>query len=261
MRGILDLSVLQLASAYLFVLIVIFILQRRGIDRKREVLVASIRMTVQLVLVGLLLGRVFQHPHPAVTIVIIAVMEVFAIYTIFRKFKGRMPRAFQRALVFSFLGGSLVALLYFLLVVIRIDPWYDPQYFIPLSGMLTGNAMTGISLAIKTLLDGLTTNRALVEESLVLGATPERAVKPIADSAFEASILPTINSMLGMGIVFLPGMMTGQILSGTDPTTAITYQIAVMLGIFGSVSLTTVLLLRFGVPTFFNAQDQWADDE
>ena len=90
----------------------------------------------------------------------------------------------------------------------------------------------------------------------MLGATPKMAAKQIVDNAFDSAILPTINSMVGMGIVFLPGMMTGQILSGTSPVTAINYQIAIMLGVLGSVSLTVILFVQLGYKTFFNDQDQ-----
>src|SRR6056297_2334437 len=96
----------------------------------------------------------------------------------------------------------------------------------------------------------------MVESSLMLGATPKMASKSIVDNAFDSAILPTVNSMVGMGIVFLPGMMTGQILSGTSPVTAIQYQIAIMMGILGSVSLTVILFVQLGYKTFFNEHDQ-----
>lgn len=152
--------------------------------------------------------------------------------------------------------GTLTSLTFFLFVVVRISPWYDPRYFIPIAGMLIGNSMTGISLGVTRLADGMHSQAYLVEAALVLGATPKMAAKTIVDNAFDSAILPTINSMVGMGIVFLPGMMTGQILSGTSPITAIEYQIAIMLGILGSVALTVILFVQLGYRTFFNNHDQ-----
>jgi putative ABC transport system permease protein len=152
--------------------------------------------------------------------------------------------------------GTLSCLFYFLLVVVRIFPWYNPQYFIPIAGMLIGNSMTGISLGVKSLMEAMTIQRAMVEEALVLGASPQAATKSIINRTFDSAILPTLNSMMGMGIIFLPGMMTGQILSGVSPLTAISYQIAIMLGILGSVSLSVILLLQWGYKTFFNKEDQ-----
>ena len=122
--------------------------------------------------------------------------------------------------------------------------------------MLIGNSMTGVSLAVMRLTDGMNTNRALVEGALILGAKPKVAARKIVNDTFDSAILPTINSMIGMGIVFLPGMMSGQILSGISPVTAIAYQIAIMLGILGSVSLTVVLFVQLGYKTFFNDQSQ-----
>jgi putative ABC transport system permease protein len=183
-------------------------------------------------------------------------MEVFAIYTIFKRTKVKLSKRLKIIIALSMLFGTLSSLIYFLLIVINISPWYDPRYFIPIAGMLIGNSMTGISLGVTRLSDGISMQRHLVEAALMLGATPKMAAKDIADSAFDSAILPTINSMVGMGIVFLPGMMTGQILSGTPPTTAIEYQIAIMLGILGSVSLTVILFVQLGYKTFFNAESQ-----
>jgi putative ABC transport system permease protein len=94
----------------------------------------------------------------------------------------------------------------------------------------------------------------------MLGATPQMAVREVVNDAFSAAVIPTINSMLGMGIVFLPGMMTGQILAGASPLTAIEYQLAIMMGILGSVSLTVYLLVRQGYRSFFNERAQLKED-
>jgi putative ABC transport system permease protein len=154
------------------------------------------------------------------------------------------------------LTGTTSSLLFFIFVVIHISPWYDPRYFIPIAGMFIGNSMTGISLGVSRLVDGITDNRHLIESALMLGASPKNASREIVNNAFDSAILPTINSMVGMGIVFLPGMMTGQILSGISPITAIEYQIAIMLGILGSVALSVILFVQMGYKTFFNNEHQ-----
>ncbi|MEW5785545.1 MAG: iron export ABC transporter permease subunit FetB [Bacillota bacterium] len=256
MNGIIDLSVLQVALAYIFVLITLAIVRIRGIRREKELIISSIRMTLQLILAGYALVYIFDYPSPLITAAIVLLMEAFAIYTIFSKFKAKLSSPLKRVIAFSMTLGTLSCLLYFLLVVVRITPWYSPQYFIPLAGMVVGNSMTGIALGVKSLLEGMTTQRALVEEALILGATPQAAAKSIINNTFDAAILPTINSMVGMGIVFLPGMMTGQILSGVAPTTAIAYQIAIMLGILGAVALTVIIMLQLGYRTFFNKEAQ-----
>ncbi len=256
MNEIIDLTVWQVAFAYLFVLIVLAIVRIRGIKREKEIVISSVRMTLQLVLTGYILVYIFNNPSPFITGGIILLMEAFAVYTVFKKFKGRLSNPLKKVIAFSMSIGTLSCLLYFLFVVVRISPWYDPQYFVPIAGMLIGNSMTGISLGVKSLLEGMTTQKALVEEALILGATPQDATRSIINSTFDAAIMPTINSMVGMGIVFLPGMMTGQILSGTSPTTAIAYQIAIMLGILGAVALTVIIMLQLGYRTFFNEEEQ-----
>lgn len=256
MDGIIDLSIWQVAVAYFFVLIVIAIVKIRGINKEKEIVISSVRMTLQLILTGYILVYVFQNPSPAITIGIIVLMETFSIYTIFKKFQGKLSKPLKKIIALSMSIGTLSSLVYFLFIVVRISPWYSPQYFVPIAGMLIGNSMTGISLGVKSLIEGMSTQKSLIEEALILGATPQSASKNIINSTFDAAIMPTVNSMVGMGIVFLPGMMTGQILSGTAPTTAISYQIAIMLGILGAVALSVIIMLQLGYRTFFNEESQ-----
>lgn len=261
MNSIINLSIFQMATAYIFVIIVLVVVKVRGISREKEILISTIRMTLQLILTGYVLVYVFENTSPIFTIMIIVIMEIFAIHNIYKRTKVTLSSKIKKIIALSMIFGTLSSLLYFLLVVINISPWYDPRYFIPIAGMLIGNSMTGISLGVTRLVDGMYTQKHLVETSLMLGATPKMASKRIVDNAFDSAILPTINSMVGMGIVFLPGMMTGQILSGTSPVTAIGYQIAIMLGILGSVALTVVLFVHLGYRTFFNEENQLVLEE
>ena len=121
-----------------------------------------------------------------------------------------------------------------------------------------GNALTGVSLGLKSFWNGLEGQRARVEALLNIGATPEKVLFPFVCQALETALVPTLNSMLGMGIVVLPGMMTGQILSGTAPTTAILYQITIMVAICACVCLCCFCSLYFGYRTLWNAQKQVA---
>lgn len=251
-----DLQLWQMAASYIFILILLFIVRARGISREKEILISTIRMTIQLILTGYILVYLFNNINPLYTILVIVVMEIFAIHNIFKRARSKLSKSLKKIIAVSMLFGTLSSLLYFLLVVVNISPWYDPRYFIPIAGMLIGNSMTGISLGVTRLVEGMNAQRHLVESALMLGATPKMASKEIVDTAFDSAILPTINSMVGMGIVFLPGMMTGQILSGTSPVTAIEYQISIMLGILGSVALTVILFVQLGYKTFFNDESQ-----
>ncbi|WP_425446848.1 ABC transporter permease [Dethiothermospora halolimnae] len=255
-NNIIDLSIFQMIAAYVFVILVLIMVKIRGISREKEIVISTIRMTLQLILTGYILVYVFDNISPLITIVIIIIMEAFAIHNIYKRTKTKLSNKIKKIIAISMILGTLSSLLFFLFVVINISPWYDPRYFIPIAGMLIGNSMTGISLGVTRLIDGIHSKKNLVESALMLGATPKMASKEIVDNAFDSAILPTINSMVGMGIVFLPGMMTGQILSGISPVTAIEYQIAIMLGILGSVALTVILFVNLGYKTFFNEESQ-----
>jgi putative ABC transport system permease protein len=129
--------------------------------------------------------------------------------------------------------------------IIRVQPWYDPQYLIPLLGMVLGNTLSGISLGLDRFMDSLATQRDQVETLLALGATRWEAAHSQVRDAIRVGMIPTVNSMMVMGLVSLPGMMTGQILAGANPIDAVRYQIVIIfmiaagaaLGIFGVVLL------------------------
>lgn len=256
MNEVIDIQLWRMIAAYIFVVLLLFIVKKRGISREKEIIISTIRMTLQLILTGYILVYLFNNINPIFTIIVVVIMEIFAINNIWNNSKINLSKQLKKIIAISMLVGTLLSLIYFLFVVINVSPWYNPRYFIPTAGMLIGNSMTGISLGVTRLVDGMKTQKHQVESALMLGATPKMASKEIVDKAFDSAILPTINSMVGMGIIFLPGMMTGQILSGTSPLTAIEYQIAIMLGILGSVAFTVIIFVQFGYKTFFNDQNQ-----
>lgn len=257
--GIINIELARLIAAYIFVLLLLLIVKLRGISREKQIAIATFRMTVQLIMAGYILTFIFENPHPLLTILIICLMEAFAIRNVFKQVREKLSSQLKTIITIAMLSGSILSLLYFNLIVIHFSPWYDPRYFIPIAGMIIGNSMTGITLGVKTLLQGFSSQRDKIEGALMLGAEPHAASKPYVDNAFDSAVLPTINNMLGMGIVFLPGMMTGQILSGISPLLAIEYQIAILLGILGSVSLTVIIFILLGYKTFFTKDSRLRD--
>lgn len=249
--SVMDLPILNLAIAYVFVLLLLLIFKARGIRRERQILIAATRMTIQLTVMGYILMFVFENPSWWLTLLMLAVMLSFAMYNAVRRVKVEMSKELKRLVCLSMAAGYTVTAAVFLFVVLRINPWFDPQYCIPISGMIVGNSMTGIALGANKLCSGMRERRELVENSLMLGATPAAAARSVVNDAFDSAILPTMNNMLTMGIVSLPGMMTGQILSGTFPLTAIKYQIGIMLAILGCTALTVVIFVTLGYKTFF----------
>lgn len=255
-EGIIDIELWQLIAAFAYVMVLLIIVRVMGIKRERIIVIASLRMTVQIIIAGFVLIYLFEHPSAWYLLLLFVLMELFAIRNTIKRVKVPMNKALKVILAYSLLGGTLISLCYFLFVVVGGNTWQDPRYFIPIAGMLIGNSMTGISLGINRLVDGMHTERDLVEGALMLGATPKMASKNIVNKAFDAAILPTVNSMVGMGIVFLPGMMTGQILSAVSPLIAIKYQIAIMLGILGGVAFTVFIFVHRAYKVFFNKDAQ-----
>lgn len=256
MNSIMEIPLQQLALAFLYVVAVVLIVRRMGIPRELQIITSALRMTIQLVIAGYVLIYVFDSDALWLIALILLGMESFAIYNAIKRTNMALPTDIKRLIAIAIPAGTLVSLAFFLVAVVGGNAWRDPQYVIPLAGMIVGNAMTGVSLGVVRMMDGVKTQRASIETALMLGATPKVATRHIVRNAFDAALLPTINSMVGIGIVSLPGMMTGQILAGTSPLIAIRYQIAIMLGIMGSVAFSVLILVEWGYRTFFNNEAQ-----
>ncbi|WP_238918726.1 iron export ABC transporter permease subunit FetB [Clostridium sp. YIM B02555] len=248
---VMNLSILRLSIAYVFVFIMLIIFKARGIKRERQIIIASTRMTIQLIIMGYILMFVFNNPSWWLTSIMIVVMISFAIYNSIKRVKYNMSYELKKIIAFAMTFGALLTATFFIIIILGVQPWFNPQYFIPISGMIIGNSMTGIALGANKLCSSIEEKRIEIENSLMLGASPAAATKEIVNNSFDTAILPTMNNMLTMGIVSLPGMMTGQILSGTFPITAIKYQIGIMLAILGSTAVSTVIFVSLGYRTFF----------
>ena len=215
----------------------------------RSLLVASVRMTVQLLLIGLVLGWVFALEEPLPILAIALLMSALAGIAAVQRTKRRFAGVYWDSLV-SVLAAAFLVTGFALVGVVRVRPWYDAQYLIPLLGMVLGNVLNGISLALDRFTEGVAQRRGQVELLLTLGATRWEAAHTLVADALRVGMIPTINAMMVMGIVSLPGMMTGQILAGADPVDAVRYQIVIMfmiaaataLGAFGVVMLAFVRL-------------------
>jgi len=218
---------------------------RLGLERR--LLIAAARMTVQLLLVGLVLKALFAAASPWLTAAIAAVMIGFAAYEI----RARQTRTFAGVWTYGIGGGSMViagvtVTVLALTTQIGADPWYDPRYAIPLLGMILGNAMTGVSLGLDRLLTAAARERVAIEARLSLGEDFATASETITREAVRGGLIPVINSMSAAGLVFLPGMMTGQILAGIEPVEAVKYQLLVMFLIAGGTGLGVLAAVLSG---------------
>ncbi len=143
-------------------------------------------------------------------------------------------------------AGTVVILLG-LTQMIAAEPWWSPRFALPLFGMVLGGTMTGVSLGLDTLSTALWREAAAVEAQLLLGATRWQATRPFARRAMRTGLTPIINAMAATGVIALPGMMTGQILSGVDPVEAVKYQLLITFLIAGATGLGVLLAINAGI--------------
>lgn len=238
----------ELAVASILVLIdaSLSLMFRLGIHR--SLAIAAVRMTVQLAFVGMVLTALFAVVSPLWTGLAVLAMILFAGHEVLQRQQRRLSGWWSYGLgTTCMMTASILVTAFALLTALRPSPWYDPRYAIPLLGMILGNCMTGIALGLDTLTTGLVSRRASVEAQLMLGATRWAAAAPVTRDALRSALMPTINSMAATGLVSLPGMMTGQILSGVAPAEAVKYQILVMFLIAGGTGFGAVSAVLGGV--------------
>jgi len=242
MKELIQLGPLELAIATGLIVAagVVSLALRLGVEKRLGV--AALRTVIQLGLLGLILERVFAIRNPWLVVGLLLLMTVFAareaVGRASRRYRGILADAWLTMAATCFLVGGIVTQ-----VVVGVAPWYDPQYVIPLLGMILGNSLTGISLCLDRFLDHLETRSAEVELRIAYGANRREALAEPLKDAVRTGMIPIINSMAAAGIVSLPGMMTGQILAGSPPMQAVAYQIVVMFMIAAAVALGAMLVV------------------
>lgn len=257
--GIIELSAFDLVLATGLVALAgaVSLVLRLGLERRLAI--AALRTAIQLLLVGYVLKWVFAFEGLplilALAAIMIAAASVSAVRRPSRTIRGAAGYAFVTLVLCGLLTTFAVTR-----VVIQVDPWYKPQYFIPLLGMVLGNSLTGISLCLDSVLEQFVRRRALVEMELLHGATCWEAARDVLVDAVRSGMIPIINSMMVVGIVALPGMMTGQILAGVDPVEAVKYQVVVMFMIAAATSLGCMMMALIVFRLVFNGQDQLRTD-
>ncbi|MCH6588044.1 MAG: iron export ABC transporter permease subunit FetB [Proteobacteria bacterium] len=217
------------------------------LELERQFLIAALRMCVQLGLMGLVLKALFAVVSPWLTGLAVVVMVAFAGREVMARQETRFRGfwAYGLGTTSVLFAGTLVTV-FALATQIQADPWYHPRYAIPLLGMILGNTMTGIAIGLNTLTGRVKRERAAIETMLALGETRAAAFRPFVRSAVRNGLIPIVNAMSAAGVVSLPGMMTGQILSGVEPMEAIKYQILIMFLIAGGTALGVVTAVHVG---------------
>lgn len=249
---IVDISPYSLAAGYLLLLLPLAILLYQNVPILKETGIAVVRMTVQLLFVGVYLEVVFRLNNPMLNLAWLVVMVVVADGSILSGCRLKIRR-FGWPIFIALFVGTAVPALTFVGPILRRPNWIDAQYIIPLGGMILGNCLRADIIGLKSFYEAIAKSEKAYHQSLAQGARLLEAVRPYFREALQAALLPTVASMATIGLVALPGMMTGAILAGASPIMAIKYQIAIMIAIFSGTAVTVFLAIMLTIRNSFSA--------
>ena len=241
----------SVAVAAVMVAVAVGLSRWRRLDLERDILVASIRAFVQLLAIGYVIDLIFRSRSTLAVLAMLAAMIGFAAFTSGQRFSG-LPRRYWIAL--AAIGLSSVATLGLMVALGIISR--DARYLIPIGGMVIGNSMNVASVTGVRLMEDSRTQRALIEAALALGASPRQAAQSVLRRAVRLAMIPTIDSTKTMGIVFLPGAMTGMIIAGANPLDAVRLQVVIMYMLLTAVAVTAVTVSLLVVGSLFTAEQQ-----
>lgn len=262
MTELIQLNAIDLMLAALLVLALAGLSLRMRLGITLQLIIAAIRTVAQLLLIGLILKALFEVAELHWIVLIAFVMLIVASWEI-------LSRQYRKLKIWWGFGVSTFALfissflitVFALNIIIQPDPWYQPQYTIPLLGMLLGNTMNGIALGMDRLVQTAWQQRAVIEQRLMLGQTSMQAIAQIKRDSIRAGMIPIINAMATAGIVSFPGMMTGQILAGSPPVEAVKYQILIMFLITTGTGFGIVTVLHLISKRMFDGRQRLCFDK
>lgn len=255
----LDIELPQMALLYVLCLLPWLLLWLMGLRLSRDIGISILRMSIQLAMVGFYLKMLFDLNNPWLNGAWIFIMLLVADLSILRR-AGLKVRYFVLATFMAIASSILFSTAYLVILVIQPTHYYDARYIVPLAGMILGNCLQGNVIALERFFSALRKNENEYATFLFLGATRWEAVRPYFRDAVKAALNPTIAGMATMGLVSLPGMMTGQILGGGEPWQAVKYQIAIMICIFTSTTLACIINLKLSLNIAFSAYDVLKDE-
>jgi len=260
-EGLIILSPVDLGLASGLVLLLAALSWRLHLGIGNRMLIAAVRSTVQLLLLGLVLKALFSSANPWLVALLATVMLAVAGYEVMARQRYRLRGiwGYGTGALSMFLSSFSIATLA-LLILLQPQPWYTPQYAIPLLGMLLGNTMTGITVSLDSLTRQTVEKRHQIEARLALGQTAAVAIGDIRRDALRSGLIPIVNSMSTAGIVSLPGMMTGQILSGSPPMEAAKYQLMILFLIAAGTGLGSVAAVVLGSKRLFDGRSRLRRD-
>lgn len=255
--GAIALSSWDLALASTLVLLLALISWRMRFGISRQLLVSALRTTVQLTLIGFVLKLLFDNA----TLLWVMLLASLMLLVAGREVMARQERRFSGLWGYgvgtlSMFISSFAVTVLALALLIQPDPWYLPQYAIPLLGMLLGNTMNGIALGLDRLTTAAWQQRQIIEARLMLGQSATEAIADIRRESMRVGLVPIVNAMAAAGVISLPGMMTGQILAGAPPLEAVKYQILIMFLIAAGTGFGTLGAVWLGSRRLFDERER-----
>ncbi len=255
MSSIQDISILNLALSFIALLIPMAGFWYFRVGLSRATLIAVVRMVVQLSAVAIYLEFIFEQNSALLNSAWVLIMILVGVFTTLKR-SGLNSRVMAIPLIISGVTSILIVDAFFLGFIIKLPFVFESQYFIPISGMILGNAMNHNIIGLNAYFEGLVNNQNLYYFLLINGKSKQKAVNPFIVQAIRKALNPMIANTSVMGLISLPGMMTGQILGGNSPATAIRYQIMIMLAIFTGCSINLMLSIILGNKAAFDKMDR-----
>lgn len=246
-----DIQLIALLTGSALLLFPVLIFRKLRIPLIRTMLISFVRMSVQLAAIGLVLQFIFGQVNLFVTLGWMLIMLGAAVWTVTNRLNIRSGILLP-VLLYALGAASLLVMPWIIIMVVKPAPMYSPVYLIPLYGMVLGNSMNSCALAVERFESNLSDNWKAYHTRIILGANQLEAVLPAYRRALQTSLMPQLLTIASVGIVSLPGMMTGQILGGASPLVAIKYQIMVMIAIFSGVTIGDYLAIRFYIRRRFD---------
>ncbi len=216
------------------------------LELERRLLIAAVRTAVQLTVLGYVLLPIFKANNPWFVLAWALAMVVLASWEATRRSSRRYSGMFGHAFLAMFVGASVSTILG-VAVFVGVEPWWQPRYLIPILGMILGNTLNGVALGMDRSTAVLDEARGRVEAMLALGASRWEALRPVATESLRMGMVPIINAMSVVGLITIPGMMTGQLLGGSSPQVAARYQILIMFLIAATIAIATGGVILLGL--------------
>lgn len=255
-NGSYDIDLWGMLVAILLVLVATAISAVAKLGVEKSLPVAALRAILQLAAMGIILGWVIQQNQWWWVILLMLGMLGAAVQITLSRAR-RIPKGLAPSIFLTLAASMITMVLVVVELIVRPAPWYSPRVILPLAGMMLGNTVSAVALALSRFFEDMAERRDEVETMLALGATPREASMTSIRSAMRMGLMPTVASLASAGIVTIPGMMAGQILAGNDPLIAAKYQFVVLAAISALTMICDALILRLVYRRCFTGRDQY----